>query len=336
MIGYDSIASVPMLAPVSPSPREPRRALVRLVSDRLAGAHAFRECMTYSFVTDASLAALGLGGLPHTAVLNPVAEGETRLRRTVVPSVIGLFAKNLLQRSDVRLFEVGKGSRPTERDARGHPREVHRVALAVARVPSDTRFDGDALGEVKGVLEDVLGRLGAGAVLFEACDSGDPEHADRAWAHPARRVAVRVGTALVGFAGALDPRAARNLGVSADAAAAELDVDALLALVEQSGGPLRYRPIPRFPSVKVDVALFAPLAASHRDVAALVEKSGKGLVSSVELFDVYRAAGEERKSLAYHVVLQAADRTLEEADQVKFLERLERAGLEQGLELRRQ
>jgi phenylalanyl-tRNA synthetase beta chain len=329
MIGYDSIASVAMLAPVSPSPREPRRALVRLVADRLAGANAFRECMTYSFVADAALAALGLADLPHSAVLNPVAEGETRLRRTVVPSVIGLVAKNLLHRSEVRLFEIGKGSRPTERDARGHPREVHRIALALARTARDTRFDGDALGELKGVIEDVLARLGAGAVSFGS--HGD--HPDRAWAHPSRRLAVYLSGTSVGFAAVLDPRAARALGIAADTAAAELDVDALLAL---PGGPLRYRPIPRFPSVKVDVALFAPLAATHHDVATLVEKSGKGLVSSVELFDVYRAAGEERKSLAYHVVLQAADRTLEEADQVKFLERLERAGREQGLELRRQ
>jgi phenylalanyl-tRNA synthetase beta chain len=333
MIGYDSIASVPMLAPVAPAPRDRRRELVRLLVDRLAGAARFREVMTYSFVTDALLAALGLAELPHSAVLNPVADGEARLRRTVVPSLVGLLAKNLLHRSEVRLFEVGKGSRPTERDARGHPREVHRLALAFARSTPRDGFDGDALGELKGVVHDLLARLGAGEVDFAAVAASDPDHADRAWGHPARRVDVWVAGRVVGFAAAVDPRAAQNLGLAADAAAAELSVD---ALVELSGGPLRYRPIPRFPSVKVDVALFAPLATNHADVASLVERCGKGLVAGVELFDVYRAGGEARKSLAYHVVLQAADRTLEEADQVKFLDRLERAARDAGLELRRQ
>jgi len=333
MIGYDSIASVPMLAPVAPAPRDRRRELVRLLVDRLAGAARFREVMTYSFVADALLAALGLADLPHSAVLNPVADGEARLRRTVVPSLVGLLAKNLLHRAEVRLFEVGKGSRPTERDARGHPREVHRLALAFARATPRDGFHGDALGELKGVLADLLARLGAGEVDFAAAAPSDPDHADRAWGHPARRVDVRIGGRVVGFAAAIDPRAARNLGLAGDAAAAELSIDGLVELV---GGPLRYRPIPRFPSVKVDVALFAPLPTSHADVAALVERSGKGLVAGVELFDVYRAAGEPRKSLAYHVVLQAADRTLEEADQVKFLDRLERAARDAGLELRRQ
>jgi phenylalanyl-tRNA synthetase beta chain len=62
------------------------------------------------------------------------------------------------------------------------------------------------------------------------------------------------------------------------------------------------------------------------------------LVAALHLFDV--DAGERlgagRKSLAWHVTLQASDRTLNEADVKKFLERVEREAAQLGGELRRE
>ena len=58
-------------------------------------------------------------------------------------------------------------------------------------------------------------------------------------------------------------------------------VDALLA---QPTHGFDYRPIPRFPSVKVDVALALPEEVPAGDVARIIERSGKGLVASIELF----------------------------------------------------
>jgi phenylalanyl-tRNA synthetase beta chain len=55
------------------------------------------------------------------------------------------------------------------------------------------------------------------------------------------------------------------------------------------------------------------------------------------LFDLYRGAalGPGKKSLAFRLVLQAPDRTLDEADLEKFLERLARAAERSEVELRR-
>ena len=64
---------------------------------------------------------------------------------------------------------------------------------------------------------------------------------------------------------------------------------------------------------------------------------GKGLAQSVELFDVYAGATLEPgvRSLAYHVVLQAAARTLTDEDVQKFLSRAERAVTELGATVRK-
>jgi phenylalanyl-tRNA synthetase beta chain len=70
---------------------------------------------------------------------------------------------------------------------------------------------------------------------------------------------------------------------------------------------------------------------------AAIEKSGKGLVHEVELFDVYTGdkLGAGKKSLAYHVHLQSDQKTLTEAEVQKFLERLERELGTLGAELRK-
>ena len=76
---------------------------------------------------------------------------------------------------------------------------------------------------------------------------------------------------------------------------------------------------------------------SERDLAVTIEKAGKGLVADLELFDLYRGANLEpgQKSLAWHLCLRAADRTLGEGDVARFLGRLERAAEAAGCSLRR-
>lgn len=334
VLGYDTIVSTPMLAPVEPAPRDRRRELVRLLGDRVSGTGRFHEALTYSFIGDDLCAALGLNDLPYAIAVNPVAEGMARIRRSVAPSLIGKLEANLAQRSEVRLFEIGKGTHPEVLDDRGQPQEVHRLALVLARSASDGAPAASTLGELQSLLVDALGRTGAGIVDFVAATE-DAAAGDHAWAHPRRRMTILVGGSKVGLVGALDPRAAASLCDGAEVAVAEVCLDALLEL---GLTPPSYRPIPRFPGVKVDVALATPGDLPARDVKDLIEKAGKGLVASMDLFDVYRGEGlgDGRKSLAWHVVLQAADRTLTEKDQNTFLDRLERLATQGGMELRRQ
>ena len=56
----------------------------------------------------------------------------------------------------------------------------------------------------------------------------------------------------------------------------------------------------------------------------------------IELFDVFKgeSLGEGRKSLAYHVTLQSANKTLTDKDAQKFLGRLGRILEGLGAELR--
>ena len=194
---------------------------------------------------------------------------------------------NRRQREDVRLFEVGKGYRPEEKTDRGEPAEVHHLALAWASPPvgKKARFDANRFSQLHGVLDDLLSHLG----LASPCWGDELE--SPSWAHPARRLgafwsnAKQPGVVLA----ELEPGIARSLGLEgelgSDVAVAEVSIDALLAAPRRESS---YAPIPRYPGVKVDVAVALDADTPAAAVVEAIEKAGKGQVNGVELFDLYR------------------------------------------------
>jgi phenylalanyl-tRNA synthetase beta chain len=332
---YGRIAERALVADIAPPRRDAvweRRMLVRAIEDRLAGGACLREQISYSFLPDALVERLGEADLPHVTVQNAIDAGASRVRRSVLPSLLGLLEPNRRLADEVGLFEVGKGYLPERANERGEPAEVHEVALALALPSAERRFDDTGLARVRAILLDLLRALGV-----EGAREAPLEGAPR-WAHPVRGVCLRAGDQALGFACELEPSVRRALGLTGDVAsevaAAVLSIDALLAAPRS---PRKFEPLPRFPGVKVDVAAAVQGSARAADVAAAIEKAAKGLARSVELFDLYTGAnvGAGRKSLAFHVLLQAKDRTLAEDDVQKFLQRVERELATLGAELRR-
>jgi phenylalanyl-tRNA synthetase beta chain len=332
---YGNIPERVLEGALTPPPRDEawkRRMLVRRVEDRLALAAHFHQLVSYSFVHDGLLEKLGEAATPHCTVQNSIAEGYSRVRRSVVPSVLAVLETNRRRRADVRLFEVGKGYVPSNGS---EPVEVHEVALALSSTPAqkDARFDDNSAARLKGVVEDVVRSLGLEAGAWSKCESAP------SWANPGRSAQLRIGDVPVGELATLEPGLARALGLAgeleSDTALARLSIDALLGAAQRTK---LYQPIPQFPETLVDVALALPEERPAAEAAAAIERCGKGLVGSLELFDLYRGpnVGEGRKSLAWHVVLRASDRTLTDQDVKKFLERVEREATALGGVLRRE
>jgi phenylalanyl-tRNA synthetase beta chain len=339
---YGNIPEQRLVSSIDAPPRDERRQLVRALKDRLAGGARFHETISYSFVSDALVEQLGESTQPFVEVVNPVAQGLSRVRRSVLSSLLSLLVENRRHTSDVRLFEVGKGYRPEYASARGEPREVHELALVWA-APAATkraRFDDDPLHRLQGVVEDLMRSVELPLPTWSA----SPADSAPAWAHPGRSLRATFANddastdAAITLA-ALDPRVAKKLGLAgelaSDVACAEISIDVLLAIPKPKRS---YKRLPKFPDVKVDVALALPSSAYARSVTEAIERAGKGLVAASELFDVYTGAnlGAGRKSLAFHVTLQSDARTLTDQDVAKFLERMEREASALGGELRRE
>ncbi len=309
---YDNIPPKAPLAALELTWKDPALVLDRKVRHILSGDLRMREAYNYSFLPDDLARRLGLEGQEYLVLQNPIAENLSRIRRDVLPGLLGSLELNLRHREEVRLFEIGKGYLPEIRDERGQPFEVRQAAGLLARKKGENPF-----AEAKGALEHLVDRLDLGEAVFDLPGGeGLPPYV-----HPVRSLRLLVGGKEAGFMGELHPEAMDALGVSCEAALFSLD---LKALQDAPKVERKYVPLPTYPPILVDVAVVVDEDRRVGEVEEVIRKAGKKLVSKVELFDIFRgpSLGEGKKSLAFHVTLLSPERTLGEKEEKKFLDRL--------------
>ncbi|MFK7894351.1 MAG: phenylalanine--tRNA ligase subunit beta [Myxococcota bacterium] len=333
---YGNIEEQPLRFEIAPPPRNERRILVRQLQDRLAGGARFNENLSYSFIEDGLLENLGELERPYVSVINPVNQSESKIRRTVLPSLLPALEANRRNRTDVRLFEIGKAYEPENGNDRGEPKERHLLALAWAgtRPGKKAAFDENRLMNLQAIVNDLIAARGCGAPSWSADGEAPP------WAHPGKCLFLRLEGVdePVAVVAEIEPGLAPKIGLAGDldseVALAELCLDRLLSATQSGAG---YRPLSKFPGIKVDVAFAVPESMAAATLIELIEKAGKKQVAGTELFDLYRGSsiGDGRKSLAFHVRLQSETKTLTEKDEQKFLKRVEHLVGEAGGELRK-
>jgi len=203
----------------------------------------------------------------------------------------------------IGLFEVGKVFlRPTGGEERPAEPEMLAVVLAGQEAPAAVNI-WTAVAEVLAV---------DGAELRAEAVGGF---------HPTRTAAILVDGVVVGTVGEIDPAVAEEYGIGERVAALEVDLDALAAAPRR---PRTYRTVSRFPSNDIDLAFVVPDAVPAGAVEATIRDSAGDLLASVRLFDVFRGGslGEDARSLAYALRLQATDRTLKDGEVAEVRQRV--------------
>ncbi len=245
---------------------------------------------------------------------NPLTMEHTLLRPSLLPTLLEAVRMNVSRRLDaVHMFEIGR----IFRDERDNPRERRSLTITMRGPWMHGVWDqAQGAGEVtlfhlKGILEALSGELRAGELDVEEARS--PLHlegGDRpTWLHPSRAGRVSLVGELLGFFGELHPEVAGRFDLPGRTYVAEIDLEALLARAVLQP---RFSGLPRFPAVRRDVAIVAPLDLPQSAVQAALRDSVGDLLETVELFDVYMGPPLEAgaRNLAYALTFRAPDRTL--------------------------
>jgi len=90
---------------------------------------------------------------------------------------------------------------------------------------------------------------------------------------------------------------------------AEIDMNNVL---ESIPAVVRYSEIPRFPSVKRDLAFVVDNKINYEDIITLIKKTAGDKLKMLELFDVYEdpKLGNDKKSMAFRMEFYSKDRTM--------------------------
>ncbi|MCC6934452.1 MAG: phenylalanine--tRNA ligase subunit beta [Candidatus Yanofskybacteria bacterium] len=285
-----------------------RAALVRL----LAGA-GYAEVYNYVFLSDELRTLLKL---EHLHELAQPQSGEYRwLRSSLVPRLLVNARDNLRFAERVRLFETGHTFSRI-----GEGKEDVRVGIVLA-----SRAGGDELFyELKGVVALLLERLG---ITGTYSDDAAPFPWDASAVHATlggRQALVRADDdTVLGFIGAVHPRIASALKLKGYAAIAELDLRALVRFAQEER---EFAPLPKYPSVVRDIALFVDQGVKIDDIIQTIHGADPSdLVDDVDVFDIFVPTGTEKlkaegdtpeygKSVAFHLVFRSDERTLTDAE----------------------
>jgi phenylalanyl-tRNA synthetase beta chain len=315
--GYDQL---PATLPAATGGRlTATQRLRRQARTALAGMGA-TEVQTYPFLSQVAFDRLGLpADDPRRRTLrlaNPISEEAPELRTTLLPGLAEVAGRNLARGLDgVAVYELGAVFLPV-RDGELPDEPLTLGVLLAGQAPAG-RFDDPRrpfdFADAKGVAEGLVAALGVPGVGYRAEEP--PPY------HPGRCAAVLLEDRPVGLLGQLHPRVAVAWELPAATFAVELELAPLLAAVPRMRPASTPSP---YPELTFDVAFLVPPGVAASDLEAALREAGGDLLTRLTLFDAYEGPPlpPGHRNLAYRVALQAADRTLTDADGAAIRDRM--------------
>jgi phenylalanyl-tRNA synthetase beta chain len=299
--GYEHL---PALPPVSDGmailPSHEERLSIGSLRHLLAAADYF-ETINYSFV-DESWERNLQGNADPIRLLNPIASNMSVMRSGLWGGLLQSLLYNLNRKQErVRLFEVGACFAKREQ---GYAETTCIAGLcygdALPEQWGETAREADFY-DVKADVE----ALTRGRARFEA--------AQHPALHPGQSARVILDGRAIGWVGGLHPQWQLHYGLSRGAVLFEFEVTPLLT------HPLpAYTEVSKFPLVRRDIALVVDETVPVQALLDAMLENRAEVINTISLFDQYRGkgVGENKKSLAFLVVMQDTQKTLtdEEAD----------------------
>jgi len=291
--GYNKILTKSKIE-IEVVPVDARRKLTQSVGAYLNGC-GFYETISVGFVSD-SIAELFTDREieKHLSVKDESRKSANLLRQTLLGSLLGVLKTNINAKNrPCRIFEIADTfvPRPGRDQKDSLPIEKSKLALVC---DSDFR-------DLRGVIEGLIKSIDSDAEI-------EFRPLDLIWTEVGAEIELNRKT--IGAAGIFSP-AVRNKFDFKDLrpCGAELDFEQLLAL---QTGPIKLRPIPRFPAIERDLSIIVDQETWWADIIEAVKKKAPAELEDVRFVGIYYGRGipSGQKSVTLSLRFRDKDGTL--------------------------
>jgi len=265
------------------------------------------EAITHSLIFKEDLDRLLLppeDGMRRTVeIMNPLAGTGEVMRTTLMPGLLRVASNNVNRGNmDLALFERGRVYLAGEPDRLPDEVESIGILLCGRRGLPNWSEQGEPVDfyDIKGAFESVAAGLGV-TLGFK------PE--DRPYLAPGYTARVELNDRVLGHIGRLHQKVAEGFGLEGEFYVGEIAISGLL---ESATEQLPYRPVGRFPTVKVDIALVVDEGTEAARVTDEIWNRSGEYLKSVRIFDVYTGPQipSGKKSLAFALEFGSGEGTL--------------------------
>ena len=297
--------------------------LKNIISDILA-SNGFCEIMNNSLTKASYYEDLKTFDPANTVMLfNPLSTDLGAMRQSLLFSGLENIAYNINRKNqNLKLFEFGKTYMFNKKEGIDNPlkqyKEEYMLSLfitgnknAASWNAKETKTDFFYL---KAYCEMILNRLGLQADNLKI-DASDKDIFREG-------LTYKAGDKHIVSLGILSKAPLKKADINQEVYYAEFSWENILKVIKNLS--VSYTPLPKFPSVKRDLALLLDKKVTFKEIKETAFRSEKSLLKSVSLFDVYEGEklGADKKSYAVSFTLLDEEKTLTDKQIDKIMNKL--------------
>lgn len=292
------------------------------ISDLLA-ANGFNEIMNNSLTKASYFENLETYKSENTVLLfNPLSSDLNAMRQTLLFGGLETIAYNINRKSsNLRLFEFGKAYTFHKKEGENHLKqykEEDKLALFITGNKTQASWNSKEqktdFFNIKCYAEMVLTRLGfkPDTLTIEECNDDIYREALSYLQNGKHIVTI----------GMLSHKVLKTADIEQEVYYAEFSWENVLKAIKNH--TIAFTPMPKFPSVKRDLALLLDKKVTFKEVRDIAMRTEKNLLKAVNLFDVYEGEklGADKKSYAISFTLQDEEKTLTDKQIDKIMNKL--------------
>lgn len=245
-------------------------------------------------------------------IWNPISQDRSVLRTDLLPSLISAFAYNeRVGKDPFGFFELGKIYLFRGDDELPEEPRVLGIILSERKARTwrgeEQTYDFFSL---KGLLE-VSFREFSLEFLPGGCSL----------LHPGKQAEIYLNGNRVGIMGELSPETCEFWDLKSTVCVAEILFDPFL---NKPDCPI-FKPFPRFPPVKRDIAVVLDDEVPYLLVEGIIRETGGQFLEDIQFFDFYKGSNipPGKKSLAFSLTFRHPQRTLLDSEVNQYLEKIE-------------
>ena len=263
------------------------------------------EDRNYTLVTEEEANKFNYDNKEILNLPNPMSQDKSSLRISLIPSLIKTYKYNKKRKVDsINLYEIAK---TYDKDYN----EDHKVAILISgKYMTNLVNNIDIKADfylLKGIIENLFTYLGfKNRYDFKTIEIKE--------LHPGISASILIDRNEIGIIGRVHPSIMKD-----DVYVAEFS---LTKLYELNTKPLKYKSSSIYPEIKKDVAFIVDNNVTNREIEDVIKKSGGRLLSSIDIFDIYRDIEPNKKSMAYSLVFKDENRTLGDAEVMEVFNRI--------------
>ena len=252
----------------------------------------------------------------NVSMLNPLSNDLKVLRQSLLFSGLESISYNLNRKNNsLKLYEFGKTYHKYDH---GYQEDKHLTIFISGARTKDTWTNPSQNSDffyLKGIIRSILERIGVSNLKTSPIKTDVFSEG----------IVFSLGKKKLVEFGVVSKQIRKEFGIKQEVLFADFDWSTILSI--SGNKKIKVSNLTKFPSVKRDLALLLDEKVTFKEIYDLAFQSERNLLKDVDLFDVYQGEKlpEGKKSYAVSFVLQDKNKTLEDRQIDKIMQKLQQS-----------